>query len=531
MIFTIFAPVYLFIMFTSLTEIFFSFVLVAAIYLFIRKRFIWSAIVISLIPFVRTEGFMYIVLFIVPLVWTKQYKSLPFLLTGFIIFSIAGWPLYQDPFWFFTKMPYSSAGSELYGRGSFWYYFKNMNSILDYPLIILCIVGIISLILNLRKGLKNLSDIKYITLYFLVIPSFFGFILAQSFLWWQGMMGVLASTRFIACVLPLSAILAVAGFEKIMDKAKFNRIVYIIMGAFIISLIIYKPINVGKVPMKTGLNFAVMEELTNWLKSTHYANRRALYSDPMFPFYMDIDPYDTKRCFRVYSYKNTDPATLLEKGELLIWDAQFSGFEGKLTYDSLLKNNNMRLINVFTPRESFTIIGGEKYKLAVFEKAPRDTTQKVFKQFYLNDFENNLSEDHIKHISTTKSYSGRNSIVLNRDFIYSPTIEDKLTNLPAYSTISLRASVQVMNPSPDEKGKIILVLEVDDADHKVYKYLTANDMEITYMPGKWFEMSYTDVISRTVPAGGAYKAYVWYTGTNKIYIDDLKLEYMPIGYE
>ena len=111
-VFTIFTPVYLFIMYTSLTEILFSTILIASIYLFINKRFIWSAIAISLIPFARTEGMMFIILFIFPLIWMKQYKALPFLFTGFIIFSIAGWPMYHDLFWFFTKMPYSSSGSK-----------------------------------------------------------------------------------------------------------------------------------------------------------------------------------------------------------------------------------------------------------------------------------------------------------------------------------------------------------------------------------------------------------------------------------
>ena len=73
-VFTIFTPVYLFIMFSSLTEILFSLVLISAIYLFISNRFIWSAIIISLIPFARTEGMMYIILFIPAFARMKQYN-------------------------------------------------------------------------------------------------------------------------------------------------------------------------------------------------------------------------------------------------------------------------------------------------------------------------------------------------------------------------------------------------------------------------------------------------------------------------
>lgn len=530
-VFTVFTPVYLFIMYSSLTEILFSLVLISGIYLFISKRFIWSAVVISLIPFARTEGMMFIVLFIPALIRMKQYKSLPFLLTGFIVFSVAGWPLYHDFLWFFTQMPYSNSASELYGSGSFWYYFSRLNDILNYPLLLLSIIGLIFIIANLQKGLKNLQNIKYVTLYFLILPSLFGFILAQSFLWWQGIMGVLSSTRFMACVLPLNALIALTGFEWVMDKAKSSKLIYLILAIFILSLVVYQPFKHKILPTKTALNFAVMEKLTTWLKSTPYNNRRAIYTDPMFPHYMNIDPFDQEKCFKIYNFQNADPALLLKPGELLIWDAQFAGYEGRLPFDSLVKNNKLKLLNIFTPNDAFTIIGGEKYKLAVFIKEPRDTTRTEFKLLYFKDFESLLPEAEKKNITTAFSYSGMHSVLLTAENIYSPTIEGKLKNLPGTNKIELRASARVLNPITSEKGSIILVISTEDNEHKTYKYVIAKDSETNYKPRKWFEISLTDVFEPNTPADGNYKIYVWYTGKNKIFVDDLKLEYLPVGYE
>ncbi len=528
-VFTVFTPLYIFIIYTSLTEILFSLVLIIAVYLFISNRFIWSAIVISLIPFARTEGVMFVALFIPALLWMKQYKALPFLLTGFIFFSLIGLPLYHDFFWFFTKMPYSTNSSSLYGSGSFWYYFTEMHYMLNFPLLILSITGIVYMLFDLKRGITNLRESKYATLYLLIIPSIFGFILAQSFLWWRGL-GILASTRFIACVFPLVAIISVTGFEWVMEKARFNKIIYLFLGLFIVGLVAYKPFTYNKLPMKTGMNLAVMQRTAEWLKSTPLKNRKAFYTDPAFPFYMDMDPFDQQKCFKIYSYVNIDPANLLKSGELLIWDAQFAGYEGQLPFDLLMKNDNLRLLNIFTPKEGFTIIGGEKYKIAVFLKAPRDITRNVYKQFYHNDFET-LPEDQLKHVSTQFSSSGRQSIVLTPDYIYSPSTEGKLKSLPGFSNISLKASVRIMNPSPTEKGEIILVVGIDGADRKVYKYLIAKDSEVSYKKGEWFELTLTDMVQRDIPEGGSYKAYVWYTGKNRIYVDDLKLEYMPVGYE
>jgi hypothetical protein len=281
--------------------------------------------------------------------------------------------------------------------------------------------------------------------------------------------------------------------------------------------------------MKTGINFAVMEQLAGWLKSSPYSKHKAMYSDPMFPFYMDMDPFDQNQCFKVYDYQNTDPASLLKHGELMVWDAQFAGYEGHLPFDSLMKNPNLRLLNMFTPMESFTIIGGEKYKIALFIKEPKDTAQAVYKQLYFNDFESNLPENQSKNTTNKFSKSGKNSILLSPENIYSPAIEGKLQNLPGISNVSFRASVSILNPSTSEKGQIILALSIDNQQHKVYKYIAAKDTDVKSKPGEWFQLSFTDMVDRNIPADGNYKVYVWYTGKEKIYVDDLKVEYMKVG--
>jgi len=424
-VFTVFTPGYLFIMYSSLTEILFSLVLIASIYLFGSRRFIWSAVLISFIPFARTEGVMFIILFIPALLWMKQYKSLPFLLLGFIIFSLAGLPVYHDLFWFFTKMPYSTATSDIYGKGSFWYYFVEMRYILYYPMMLLILAGLVFISINIKKGFENLREMKYVLQYFLIIPSIFTFILAHSLMWWQGI-GILASPRFIACILPLAAIIAAYGFELVLTKIKSGTLHRNLAGTLMILIVVYVPFSFHKLPVKTGKNFVVMEQLVSWLKASAYSKNKAYYADPMFPFYMDIDPFDQQKCTKTYSFQKMDPSTLMKPGELLVWDAQFTGYEGHLPFDSLMKNENLRLLKIFTPIKSFQIIGGEKYKLALFIKEPRDTSHNFSKQYYFKDFENRPTDEQTKLATVEKSSSGKKSILMRPGYIYSPSVEGKL---------------------------------------------------------------------------------------------------------
>lgn len=57
--FVCFTPIYFVLISSCLTEILFSFILIISIYLFVKNRFVFSAIVISFIIFSRTEGFNY----------------------------------------------------------------------------------------------------------------------------------------------------------------------------------------------------------------------------------------------------------------------------------------------------------------------------------------------------------------------------------------------------------------------------------------------------------------------------------------
>jgi len=427
-------------------------------------------------------------------------------------------------------MPYSTGSSAFYGHGSFWIYFRRMDTLMNYPLLILCLTGIGYILANLKKGLKNLGDIKIVTMYFLIIPCFFGYILAQSFLWWKGL-GVLVSDRFIASVLPLGAILASTGFEWIMEKVKINRIIYWVTGAFVILLVVYKPFTYKILPTKTGQSYAAMQELTTWLKASPYRDRQAAFTDPMFPFYMGLDPFDPKKSTKVFQFENIDPASLLKPGELLIWDAHFAGYEGHLPFDTVMNNNNLRLIKIFRPKQGFTVFGNIEYKLAIFMKAPRDTTRSANKLLYFNDFEKGLSADQINLVSNEFSASGKQSILLTPENVYSPAAEGKLINLPDSGDVLLMASVRILNPSADETGKINLVISIDDQEHKIYKYKAVQDSKVGHKPGEWFGLTLTVEVDRNIPVEGWYKTYVWYTGENKIYVDDLKLEYLPVGRE
>ena len=196
-------------------------------------------------------------------------------------------------------------------------------------------------------------------------------------------------------------------------------------------------------------------------------------------------------------------------------------------YDKMIKKPDYK--NALKGVKEYS--GNEQSKSPGLMKANGNTNKSIYQQFYFNDFESGLSERQKKQITNNFWHSGKQSILLSPDNIFSPAAEDQLKYLPDTCKISLRASVWILNPSRTERGEIMLVVSINDAENKPYRYDVARDSATDYKPDEWFELTWTEVVDRNIPVNGTYKIYVWYTGKNKIYVDDLKLEYMPVGYQ
>src|SRR6185295_3758723 len=89
-IFIFFAPLFFKLIFSGLTEYLFALFLITAIYFALKEKYFLSVIIISFLPFVRSEGLLCMGVFIVYLLALKKYRFIPYLLIGHIIYSVIG---------------------------------------------------------------------------------------------------------------------------------------------------------------------------------------------------------------------------------------------------------------------------------------------------------------------------------------------------------------------------------------------------------------------------------------------------------
>ncbi len=218
-VFVLFIPIYFVLMFTSLTEVTFSLFLTLSLFFFFRNKLVWSGLILSFIPLIRSEGIVLFPLFITAFLLKKHYVAFFSLFTGFIVFSLAGLFVYHDFWWLITRNPYTGNAADIYGHGTLFHFVDKLPVILGSPLTYLFLIGIAVLIfrwLKVEKG--KLSDTFYFLL--LVPGSFLIYFAAHSYVWWKGIGNSLGLVRVIAAVAPAAAMTALIGFDKILIYVK-----------------------------------------------------------------------------------------------------------------------------------------------------------------------------------------------------------------------------------------------------------------------------------------------------------------------
>ena len=327
---------------SSLTEILFSLLAVLGVNRLAAKQPIAAAIVISFIPFARTEGFIFIILFAAFFVVRKEWRFLPFLLTGALVLSLAGWGIHEDLFWVWNKNPYTGA-KDIYGTGELLHFFNAGHRIFgNLGQVIIYAGSIVALGISLVNIKKN-----QITL--LIIAMAWGYFAAHSFVWWKGMGGSLGLIRVICGITPLMAILAAYAFEWIPIRF-YNIAKWGLAPTLIVVMALQTS---AKYPFILPIDeeTALVKKSAEWIDEEFEELPFIAYYNPLFTHFLELDFMDgSKSRERISHYE--DPGVDMPAGALILWDSHFGPSEGRLPQETLDNAPRIELIKVFYPAEN-----------------------------------------------------------------------------------------------------------------------------------------------------------------------------------
>ncbi|MBO2010483.1 hypothetical protein [Hymenobacter negativus] len=337
--FTYAAPDYFLMQFSGLTEPLFGLVLILGVALAAHNRVGWSALVLSWLPFVRAEGFVLLIVWVVYLLVSRNMRWLAMLAIGFSVYSVAGWLAFDELGWVFGRNAYRG-GQSSYGHGNWFDYIVHLQGWLGWALLPLFVAGMVwGAVAWLRPAWRH-RPAQWTTELLLVYGSIVAYITAHSTFWALGIFKSYGMTRVLAALTPLAAIVAISGLAVLTGWLKRPEVRQRVQIALVAVVLIY-PLTGLNLALRWRRDFGPQGELVlnhqvaDWIHHNYPAGPPALVTTmPALHFVLGTDPFANYiHRFDVVAAQQPLPA-----GTVLVWDSRIAVVDDGVTLTQLRSN-------------------------------------------------------------------------------------------------------------------------------------------------------------------------------------------------
>ncbi len=448
------------------TEPLFNFCLILAAYLFVRKRFIWFAVVVSLMPLARSEGELVIILSLITLVVQKQFKAIPFLASGILLFSIFAWFHFGEFDYYFTHGAYQ-ADNDIYGNGQWYDYLKNYHFWLGEGGLLIGVSGLVMAAILLFK--KQLGTEQF-SLWFIGLGTFGGVVFIHSYFWATGQYASAGLTRIATQGMPLFILLCLSA----IDKAWFLKKRRILIGVTTIAMLICirHVVRNNYFPVRAfGLNVAILESksfLDNQSQKIHAFH-------PLVAFIMESNPKanipsNPVKQYEPYPPFNEQLGDIIHEGEFIVRDSHFGPREACMPRSVVDSNENIVLVAEYISPEQVDTLQVYQYVKKEHQVAPSfkdhrlkiDSLQAFNGQEFIMLMDTTIKEAQHLDFAVETSRKGVHFVVdIDEGTIYDGT--ELIENRTTYKSIKVKANkhVKIYFWNPDRKEGIGKVLKAN----------------------------------------------------------------------
>lgn len=314
--------------FSGLTEPLFAFFLICGIVLVIKQKPVAAAIVISFLPFVRSEGLVILVIFCLYFLLNKQWKVIGFLLCGHMVYSVAGSFVHHDLLWIFTKIPYARLSSA-YGSGSATHFITQLLYVVGVPAYVLFLAGLLAFITGWIRKTEKFVSVNTI----LILGCTLSYIVAHSLFWSLGIFNSMGLKRVLIGILPLIAITGLYGYNFITEHKFIRQGLKTAVQAVIIAYTCIFPFtgNPAAINIEKDLSLSkdqlCAKEVTEYIITHCTPHGRMFYDYHYFSETFGIDHFDKSK----HRELKTENRAMMHKGDLIIWDDWFALYTAGIT--------------------------------------------------------------------------------------------------------------------------------------------------------------------------------------------------------
>lgn len=332
--FLIFQPYFLLLSVNPLTEIFFASVLIISLFLLLRKKYLASSIICSLLPLVRPEGFFFLPLWLTILIILRKWRLLPVLGLGTIIWYILGLIQSSDILWFYHNFPWLGKQG-FYGSGGVLNYINLFPKITGF-LLPFSLIGFIYLIIRKK---------------FLLIVIFLYFFILHILLWKYGLFKSSGYARYFVCMAPIIAIIGLCGYNFLASLFKIKKSL-IILSIFSIVFALLSVSSIYKIqPSKLNSDHLTINNAFRYYKNLN-SDAPVSCAYPYFFYIAGFDRFD----FEHYPYPNLDSIKKFNNNLVIIWDSNYMAKQYNISSDTLSKLNYIKLMSFKSENGYYDIV-------------------------------------------------------------------------------------------------------------------------------------------------------------------------------
>ncbi len=350
-------PDYTYCVLGGMTEPFFGLIIVALVYCGWREHWILFAVIASFAPFARSEGMLVVILGIVFLLLNKQWKSLPLLFTGFVLYAVIGWFAFGSFWWFFELDPYPE--TSVYGSGNWSHYLVNMDDHTGVLTLLVLPFAIVGWILYQRKN--ACSRTFHVAIFAMVIYA--GVVLIHSYLWAYGLKGSLGLTRIATLGLPglMLVLLIGASFWTRQLSFRWRAILLLLICAGIA-----KEFTELKYPITPNPLEKLIFRAVDYSKKA-FKSEKVYYMSPLVAWKAGENVKDPDSRFRqFYFHADSSNIAALETGSIVIRDPVFGPVEQGLPLEFIQNHPELVEIKTFSSDEVYPLYTKEPLKIHIY---------------------------------------------------------------------------------------------------------------------------------------------------------------------
>lgn len=350
-----FSPVYMNLMLSTITEPLFSFMLTLVVLLLLKEKNMLGSSIASMLPFIRHEGFLILVLCAIYFLYKRKFREfiLLFIIPAFYISAgihNLGLANYFEQF-YKTYYPSVDLSINLLFQATITF-------LVHYHLTTygpaLCIIGGFGAIVFLKtKEFKRQLFVCLMILAPYVINMFIQILIKSS-----NFSAVAIHPRFLAEFAPLFIITCIAALHYIKTTYSL-QIAYIIVLTVLLSTL-YAGMNYQKYPIPLQQEFTTFDKALAWVAKQYEVTPKYVVAyDPYIYYKINQDPWQKNKPLPTIEPFQIDAhigniSEQQKKDTILIWDSAFGNYF-KESSQALLENNKTKLLKSFYGKNNFVV--------------------------------------------------------------------------------------------------------------------------------------------------------------------------------